>query len=61
MPPAAQWFSTLVPLRYFVTISRELFAKGAGFDTLSSHLIPLIVMSVVLFTVSILLLRRRLV
>jgi len=30
MPPAAQGISVLVPLRYFITISRELFAKGAG-------------------------------
>jgi ABC-2 type transport system permease protein len=61
MPLAAQWASALVPLRYFVTISRELFAKGAGFETLVSQLVPLIAMSVVLFTASVLLLRRRLV
>jgi ABC-2 type transport system permease protein len=61
MPQAAQWASTLVPLRYFVTITRELFAKGAGFETLVPHLLPLIVMSLVLFTASVLLLRRRLV
>ncbi len=61
MPQAAQWASTLVPLRYFVTISRELFAKGAGFESLASQLLPLIAMSLVLFTASVLVLRRRLV
>ncbi|MEW5960060.1 MAG: ABC transporter permease [Chloroflexota bacterium] len=61
MPLAARWTSALVPLRYFVTISRELFAKGAGFETLVSQLLPLIAMSVALFTASVLLLRRRLV
>jgi ABC-2 type transport system permease protein len=61
MPPAARWASALIPLRYFITITRELFAKGAGFEALVPQLVPLIVMSVVLFTASILLLRRRLV
>lgn len=61
MPPAARWASALIPLRYFITITRELFAKGAGFEALVPQLVPLIVMSVGLFTASILLLRRRLV
>jgi ABC-2 type transport system permease protein len=61
MPQAAQWASNLVPLKYFVAITRDLFAKGAGFETLAPQLLPLIAMSIVLFTASILLLRRRLV
>jgi ABC-2 type transport system permease protein len=61
MPQAAQWVSNFIPLKYFINITRELFAKGAGFQALIPQLIPLIVMSVVLFTASILLLRRRLV
>lgn len=61
MPRTARWISNLIPLKYFINITRELFAKGAGFDDLTPQLVPLIVMSIVLFTVSILLLRRRLV
>jgi len=61
MPPAAQWASNLIPLKYFINITRELFAKGAGFNDLIPQLVPLIMMSIVLFTASILLLRRRLV
>jgi ABC-2 type transport system permease protein len=61
MPPAARWASNLIPLKYFINITRELFAKGADLPTLVPQLIPLIVMSGILFTVSILLLRRRLV
>lgn len=61
MPQAAQWASNLVPLKYFVAITRDLFAKGAGFETLAPQLLPLIAMSLVLFTASVLLLRRRLV
>jgi ABC-2 type transport system permease protein len=60
MPRAAQWASNLVPLKYFVAITRDLFAKGAGFETLGPQVLPLIAMSTVLFTASILLLRRRL-
>jgi ABC-type multidrug transport system permease subunit len=60
MPPAAQGISVLVPLRYFITIS-ELFAKGAGLQELAPQLFPLVAMSLVLFTTSTLLLRRRLV
>ncbi|MBN1221036.1 MAG: ABC transporter permease [Anaerolineae bacterium] len=61
MPQVAQWASNLVPLKYFVAITRDLFAKGAGFDTLAPQLLPLIAISLVLFTASVLLLRRRLV
>lgn len=61
MPRAAQWASNLIPLKYFINITHELFAKGAGLETLVPQLIPLMVMSAILFTASILLLRRRLV
>lgn len=61
MPSTVQGISVLVPLRHFVTITRELFAKGAGFQELAPQLFPLIAMSLVLFTTSTLLLRRRLV
>jgi ABC-2 type transport system permease protein len=61
MPSTVQGVSMLVPLRYFITISRELFAKGAGFQELAPQLFPLVAMSLVLFTTSTLLLRRRLV
>jgi ABC-2 type transport system permease protein len=61
MPQTAQWASNLIPLKYFINITRDLFAKGAGFDDLIPYLVPLILMSIVLFTASILLLRRRLV
>lgn len=61
MPLVAQTASALVPLSYFITITRNLFAKGAGFQTLVPQLLPLITMSLVLFTASVLTLRRRLV
>jgi len=59
MPPGAQLASVFVPLKYFTVISRELFAKGAGLQELLPQLIPLAIMSLVLFATSALLLRRR--
>jgi ABC-2 type transport system permease protein len=61
MPKMAQWISNLIPLKYFINITRDLFAKGADFSALVPQLLPLIVMSLILFTSSVLLLRRRLV
>jgi ABC-2 type transport system permease protein len=59
MPLPVQLASTFVPLRYFVDITRQLFAKGAGFYELAPQLVPLVGMSVVLFTASAWVLRRR--
>lgn len=61
MPPMLQAMSRGVPLRYFIYITRSLFAKGAGFRELAPQLVPLALMSVVLFSASTLILRKRMV
>jgi ABC-2 type transport system permease protein len=61
MPPMVQPMSALVPLRYFVDITRRLFAKGAGFYELAPQLVPLVGMTIVLFAASAWVLRRRMV
>jgi len=61
MPPIAQWISTLVPLRYFITITRMLFAKGTEFQELMPQLAPLVGISLTLFITSVLVLRKRMV
>lgn len=61
MPSMVQPMSALVPLRYFVDITRGLFAKGAGFYELAPQLVPLVGMTVVLFAASVWVLRRRMV
>jgi ABC-2 type transport system permease protein len=61
MPPLVQMASTFVPLRYFIDITRQLFAKGAGFYELVPQLVPLAGMSVVLFAASAWVLKRRMV
>jgi ABC-2 type transport system permease protein len=60
MPLAVQRVSLLVPLRYFIEITRRLFAKGAGLQELVGQLFPLVAMALVFFVASTLLLRRRL-
>jgi len=34
MPEAFQWFTYVVPLRYYVTVLRGVFLKGVGLDVL---------------------------
>jgi ABC-2 type transport system permease protein len=34
MPSVIQWFTYLIPLRYFLVILRSIFLKGVGLETL---------------------------
>ncbi|RPI73510.1 MAG: ABC transporter permease [Desulfobacteraceae bacterium] len=42
MPPVIQWLTYLNPLRYFLTVIRAIFLKGAGLDALWPHLAALL-------------------
>jgi ABC-2 type transport system permease protein len=53
MPNFIQWLSYLNPLRYFVEISREVFFKGAGFETLWPQALILFSFAVLLMRLSI--------
>lgn len=61
MPPAMQQIAQFVPLKHFVTITRDLFSKGADLSTLYPHLIPLVAIALILFVVSAVLLQKQLV
>jgi len=37
MPPAIQWVTYVIPLRYFLVIVRGIFLKGIGFHVLWSQ------------------------
>ena len=52
MPPALQWFSYLIPLRYFLVIIRASFLKGVGTFVLWPQLLALAATSLVLLAVS---------
>ncbi|WP_028708161.1 ABC transporter permease [Propionicicella superfundia] len=59
VPPALQWLSCLFPARYMVTISRGVFLKGAGFETLWPQLVQLGAYAVVVLALATLLYARR--
>jgi ABC-2 type transport system permease protein len=52
MPPVLQWFSYLIPLRYFLVIIRASFLKGVGTSTLWPQLSALAATSLALFAIS---------
>ncbi|MBI3596233.1 MAG: ABC transporter permease [Nitrospirae bacterium] len=60
MPLFFQDLSYLSPVRYFLVIIRGIFLKGAGIDTLWPQVIPLAVLAVAIFTMSVLRFRRTL-
>jgi ABC-2 type transport system permease protein len=53
MPPVLQWFSYLIPLRYFLVIIRASFLKGVGILVLWPQLAALAALSLVLLATSI--------
>ena len=52
MPAPLQWFSYLIPLRYFLVIIRASFLKGVGISVLWPQLAALAAASLALFLVS---------
>ena len=54
MPRAMQYFTLLIPMRYFLVIVRGIFLKGIGLEHLWPHILALAVFGGVLLTLSIL-------
>jgi ABC-2 type transport system permease protein len=52
MPPALQWFSYLIPLRYFLVIIRASFLKGVGTFVLWPQLLALAATSLAMLAIS---------
>jgi ABC-2 type transport system permease protein len=52
MPPVMQWFSYLIPLRYFLVIIRASFLKGVGMAVLWPQLSALAATSLALLVIS---------
>jgi len=48
MPQVFQWVTYTIPLRYYVTILRGVFLKGAGLDVLWPHGLALLGLAVVI-------------
>ncbi len=53
MPVAVQYFTLLIPLRYFIVIVRSIFMKGSGMSILWPDTIALAAFGIVLFLLSV--------
>jgi ABC-2 type transport system permease protein len=53
MPVAVQYFTFLIPLRYFIVIVRYIFMKGSGMSILWPDALALAVFGIVLFLLSV--------
>lgn len=60
MPEIMQWFTYVIPARYFLVIIRGIFLKGIGFAELLPQIAALTLFAVVIFTVAIIRFSRRL-
>ncbi len=60
MPAVTYWYSELLPVTHYLEITRGIIVRGAGSQTLLwSSTLPLIVLSVIYFTTSVLVFRKR--
>jgi len=60
MPVAIQWFTYLIPVRYYATILRGIFLKGAGLDVLWPQALTLLLMGLSILAVAAARFRKRL-
>ena len=59
MPVVIQWFTYIVPLRYFLVIVRGIFLKGVGIGALWDEALLLMLLGVLIFGVSVLRFKKR--
>ncbi len=60
MPEALQWFSALVPARWFIAAVKKIMIEGLGFRFVIKEVGILLGMRILLFTMSILNIKKRL-
>jgi len=59
MPRLIQYFTYLLPLRYFIIIIRGLFLKGVGWHELGTQVLTLAIFGAAILTVSIIRFRKK--
>ena len=59
MPPLVQTFTYIIPLRYYITIARGIFLKGAGWTELKDEAGILLVYGILILTVASLSFRKQ--
>ncbi len=58
MPQGMQWFTMILPMRYFLIIVRGIMMKGLGLADLWAQIIPLASLGILIFSISWLRFRR---
>jgi drug efflux transport system permease protein len=58
MPEPMQWFTTILPMRYYLVIVRGIMMKGLGLSDLWDQILPLGALGAVIFAISWLRFRR---
>jgi ABC-type multidrug transport system permease subunit len=53
-----QWFTAILPMRYYLVIVRGIMMKGLGLFELWDQLVPLAILGAVIFAISWLRFRR---
>lgn len=59
MPPFIQAVTCFIPLRYFLSIVRELFLKGTGLNYLWREIWPMLLLGAAILTVSVIKFRQK--
>ena len=52
MPPAMQYFTTILPMRYYLVIVRGIIMKGLGFADLWTQALALGILGMIIFSIS---------
>lgn len=60
MPWVLQLFTYVLPMRYFLVITRDIFLRGSGFALVADQVWPLAVLTALIMTVSVLRFQKRL-
>lgn len=60
MPRAVQWMGSVIPLTYFLKISRGLITKGVGLASVQDSAVALVVFGIAVFVISTRTFRRHL-
>lgn len=58
MPGPMQWFTAILPMRYFLVIVRGIMMKGLGLSDLWNQILPMTALGIVIFAISWLRFRR---
>ena len=60
MPLLLQWFSYLIPLRYFLVIVRGIVLKGIGIESLVPEVVAITIFGIAILAISAQRFRKRL-